>query len=95
MSDKGLFFRLIYSDYHHRRGISYLSRKVRCHHKSDELTNTKTQGQNSSSTNLVIYYKSINIKRIMYNLDLQVAYKGLKLLNNYLAFLSLTFKYVI
>ena len=28
----------------------------------------------------------------MYNLDLQVAYNGVKILNNYLAFLSLTFK---
>ena len=37
--------------------------------------NTKTQGQNSAITNLVIYYKFANIK-IMYNLDLQVAYKG-------------------
>ena len=70
-----MFFHLIYSDYHHRRGISYLSSKVGCHHKSNDLTNTKTQGQNSSITNLVIYYKFANIK-IMYNLDLQVAYKG-------------------
>jgi hypothetical protein len=80
MSDKGLFFHLIYSDYHHRRGISYLSNKVGCHHKSNDLTNIKAQGQNSSITNFVIYYKSTNIKRIMYDLDLQVAYKGLKII---------------
>jgi len=70
MSDKGLVFHLMYSDYHHRRGISYLSNKVDCHHKSKDLTNTRIQGQNSSITNLVIYYKFTNIKRIMYSLDL-------------------------
>jgi len=76
MSDKGLLFHLIYSDYHHMRGISYLSNKVGCHHKSNDLTNTKTQGQNSTITNLVVYYKFTNIKKNMYNLDLQVVYKG-------------------
>jgi hypothetical protein len=65
---------------HHRRGISYLSSKVGCHHKSNELTNTKTQGQNTSINNLVIYYKLANIKIIMYKLDLQAAYKGVKII---------------
>jgi hypothetical protein len=62
MSVKGLYFHLIYSDYRHRRGIYYLSNKVGCRHKCNDLTNTKTQGQISSVTNLVIYYKFTNIK---------------------------------
>jgi hypothetical protein len=30
--------------------------------KSNDLTNTKTQGQDSSITNLIIYFKFTNIK---------------------------------
>jgi hypothetical protein len=33
----------------------YISGKVVCQHKSNDLTNTKSQGQNSSFTTLVIY----------------------------------------